>query len=725
MATLILGTVGSLIAGPFGAAAGSLLGRQIDAEIFAPPPREGPRLEDLSISMSSYGHTLARQYGTVRTAGSIIWATDLVEHSETSGGKGKPKTTTYTYSISLAVALSSRPIVGVGRIWADGNLLRGAAGDLKTGGAIRIYTGHADQQVDPLLAADLGQHCSAHRGIAYVVFEDLQLADFGNRIPAMTFEVIAGSGAALAPDLANLAEASAPADLVPDGLTGFSYSRGLIRQVFDLLGNAVRSSCDPASDPLALVAGTAASAQPAPLPEPVVWQDGDFGAASGARRGAAGNATDESVAVRYYDSSRDYQPGLQRSAGRAGHGAERTVEFPGVFSALEAKRLASTIARQRDFEAQTLSWRITELDQEIAPGSIVSAPGIPGLWRIETWEWREGGIELELRRFASYSAAEATSDPGRAWSPRDRAPGETSLRAFELPWDGSGSPDEARIFAAVFATSGYWPGANLYVSKAGSLTHIGNSGPERPVVGELAEGLLPSSALYLEAQASLRLTLEDPDAALGSTDLVGLAGGANRLLVGDEIVQFLTAEQTSPTEWRLAGLLRGRGGTETVAQQLHPAGSPVTVLDNRLASVPTDAIDPGADQLAAIGLAEEDAVFAAIENPGLTLRPLTPVHPRAGRDTAGNLLLCWTRRARGAWSWRDEVDAPLIEQEERYQVGIGPVETPVMQWDVLEPRLLLDVASLASVSAVNAGAPVWVRQVGSHALSYPLLLATL
>lgn len=725
MATLILGTVGSLIAGPFGAAAGSLLGRKIDAEIFAPPAREGPRLEDLSISMSSYGHTLARQYGTVRTAGSIIWATDLVEHSETSGGKGKPKTTTYTYSISLAVALSSRPIVGVGRIWADGNLLRGAAGDLKTGGAIRIYTGHADQQVDPLLAADLGQHCSAHRGIAYVVFEDLQLVDFGNRIPAMTFEVMAGSGAVLAPDLADLARASALDSLVPNGLTGFSYSRGSIRQVFDLLGNAVRSSCDPASDPLALVPSAAASAQPALLPEPVAWQDGDFGAASGARRGAAGHATDESVAVRYYDSSRDYQPGLQRSAGRAGHGAERTVEFPGVFSALEAKRLANTIARQRDFEAQTLSWRITELDQEIAPGSIVSAPGIPGLWRIETWEWREGGIELELRRFASHSTAEASSDPGRAWSPRDRAPGATSLRAFELPWDGSGSPDEARIFAAVSATSGYWPGANLYVSKAGSLTHIGNSGPERPVVGGLAEGLLPSSALHLEAQASLRLTLDDPDAALGSTDIVGLAGGANRLLVGDEIVQFLTAEQTSPTEWRLAGLLRGRSGTETVAQQLHPAGSPVTILDNRLASVPTDAIDPGADQLAAIGLAGEDAVFAAIENPGLTLRPLTPVHPRAGRDAAGNLLLCWTRRARGAWSWRDEVDAPLIEQEERYQVGIGPVETPVMQWDVLEPRLLLDVASLASVSAVNASAPVWVRQVGSHALSHPLLLTTL
>ena len=50
------------------------------------------------------------------------------------GGKGKPKVTTYSYTASFAVALASRPIAGIGRIWADGNLLRGAAGDLKTGG---------------------------------------------------------------------------------------------------------------------------------------------------------------------------------------------------------------------------------------------------------------------------------------------------------------------------------------------------------------------------------------------------------------------------------------------------------------------------------------------------------------------------------------------------------------------------------------------------------------
>ena len=40
--------------------------------------------------------------------------------------------------------------------------------------------GHGDQQPDPLLSSAEGPGMSpAHRGLAYVVFEDLQLADFG------------------------------------------------------------------------------------------------------------------------------------------------------------------------------------------------------------------------------------------------------------------------------------------------------------------------------------------------------------------------------------------------------------------------------------------------------------------------------------------------------------------------------------------------------------------
>ena len=58
-----------------------------------------------------------------------------------SGGKGQPAVVNYSYSASFAVALSSRAAVRVKRIWADGKILRGEAGDFKTETGFRFYPG--------------------------------------------------------------------------------------------------------------------------------------------------------------------------------------------------------------------------------------------------------------------------------------------------------------------------------------------------------------------------------------------------------------------------------------------------------------------------------------------------------------------------------------------------------------------------------------------------------
>ena len=111
MATLVLTAVGNVFGGPIGGAIGATLGQIIDRNLlFKPKGREGPRLTELAVQGSSYGAPIPRLFGTIRVAGSVIWATDLVEHRATSGGKGRPKVTSYSYTASFAVALSSRPI---------------------------------------------------------------------------------------------------------------------------------------------------------------------------------------------------------------------------------------------------------------------------------------------------------------------------------------------------------------------------------------------------------------------------------------------------------------------------------------------------------------------------------------------------------------------------------------------------------------------------------------
>jgi hypothetical protein len=55
---------------------------------------------------------------------------------------------------------------------------------------LRLYRGTEEQLPDSLIVADKGsENVSAHRGLAYVVFERMQLEDYGNRIPQLTFEI--------------------------------------------------------------------------------------------------------------------------------------------------------------------------------------------------------------------------------------------------------------------------------------------------------------------------------------------------------------------------------------------------------------------------------------------------------------------------------------------------------------------------------------------------------
>ncbi|MBO6767073.1 MAG: phage tail protein [Erythrobacter sp.] len=725
MATLVLGAIGTLVGGPLGGAIGATLGRGLDSVIISTPRREGPRLKELAVSTSSYGQPIPALYGTVRVPGTVIWATDLAERRETSGGgKGKPKTTTYSYSVSLAVALSSRPIDGVGRIWADGNLLRGRAGDLKTAGTLRTYTGHSDQRPDPLMAAHIGPHCPAQRGCAYVLFEDLALEDFGNRIPALSFEVFAGSASQMVAEIAQCQGIASHRVTFPE-LSGFVYEGGDLAGMLTLVDSlrpldAVTSDGRIVLDGVGMPAGDIAI-----LPQPSAWEEGEFGREDGMALTRRALPDRVPSALRYYDPSRDYQPGLQRSEGAAPASQGRVIEFPGVLTAADARGLLEQASRRIHYRSEALAWRMGELDPRLGPGRIVRAPGLSGLWRITGWEWRERGVELELIRYVPQSIAAQVADSGTAWSPPDRIAVGSSLRVFELPWDGSGAGGPPQRFAAVGAPTGRWSGASLYRLDGSALVPVGQSGPTRAVGGSLLEELGPSQGLRFESVAVARIVLEDEDSELETATVDAIARGANRLLVGNEIAQFAHAEPEGHGRWRLTGLLRGRGGTEVEALAGHMPGTPVTLIDDRLFALPADLILGIGGGLAAMGLADEEPVVAALENGGRTRRPLFPVHPGAETDGTGGLTLSWTRRARGGWRWLDEVEQPLVEQEEAYEVGLGTPHAPDRLWTVSEPRMQLNSAEISALASLYPDAPFWVRQKGSFALSTPLHLTNI
>jgi hypothetical protein len=232
MAALVLSVagaaVGGAVFGPAGAIAGRIVGaiggNLIDRTLFGGSERNvvGPRLADLDVMASTEGAPIPRVYGRARLAGQVIWATKLEEtvsfHSDTEGGKGGPSattnTTTYNYFANFAVGLCAGPIGRVGRIWADGKPL-----DL-VGLTYRIYTGAESQTQDPLIVArDGAAHTPAYRGLAYIVFERLPLADFGNRIPQLSFELMRPLG--------RLEKMTRAVTLIP-GTTEFGYEPGTV-----------------------------------------------------------------------------------------------------------------------------------------------------------------------------------------------------------------------------------------------------------------------------------------------------------------------------------------------------------------------------------------------------------------------------------------------------------------------------------------------------------------
>jgi hypothetical protein len=214
--TIVGGVIGFLIGGPMGASIGMALGGMVGATLFGPTIK-GPRLNDLKVSSSTYGIAIPEIYGTVRLSTNLIWTTGIKETKKTRrAGKGGPKVETYSYDASFALGLCKGPIREILRIWADSKLIydvsnngtrnplnAGQSGILapvllsfRTGGTkkkrvnLRIYLGNEEQLPDSLIEADKGVgNVSAHRGLAYVVFERLQLEDFGNRIPQFTMEV--------------------------------------------------------------------------------------------------------------------------------------------------------------------------------------------------------------------------------------------------------------------------------------------------------------------------------------------------------------------------------------------------------------------------------------------------------------------------------------------------------------------------------------------------------
>lgn len=706
MATLVLSTVGTVLGGPIGGAIGAFVGQSFDEQLLAPASR-GPRLGDLSVQTSSYGTQIPRIYGAMRVAGSVIWATDLAESDQTTGAKGQPDVT-YSYSVSFAVALSSRPVKAIKRIWADGKLLRGAEGDFKVSTTFRFYDGDEDQDIDPLIASIEGiANTPAHRGLALAVFENLELADFGNRIPFLTFEVVADDEPPITGEI--LADCSAGAIVCNDDrqVVGYAaYGRSIraaaepIVSTYDIRlfddGTQVRSPIDDA--PVSVSAdefGNSADNRQAPRLE---------------RTQAPVSALPATLRLSYYDPDRDYQTGEARASVGEQAGNEAQLEVAAVLSAGDAKALAQQALARQWASRDKLTLRLPPNRTAIEPGARLDLPLNPGSWTVDKCTVDSFVTVVEL--YPSWRpAAILLADTGRVVGDPDIVEQGVALALFETPTLPGNIADGPTVFLAATSAGAGWKRRSVAVTFGNNVVSIPLA-RRKSVLGEAITMLAAAGPWLIDNMNSVEVELIDADQWLTSCDDDALATGVNLALLGDELLQFGSAVSLGGGRFRLSRLLRARGGTE-LAMNGHVAGEVFCLIEP--ASLRSIMVPPWAIG-GAVTATDRNGQSSSIILRGQSVRPISPVELSAQMKADGSLAVSWVRRSRSGSAWIDEVDAPLEEPLEQYRIMVSGA-AGTTELTSASPALTVDAAEL---SILGPGpATVDVRQIGNWAASAP------
>nr|WP_295661302.1 phage tail protein [Polymorphobacter sp.] len=699
MATLILGTVGRALGGPLGGLAGTLVGSVLDQGIFGgSKTRDGPRVANLAVQSAAYGEPLPRIYGRMRVAGALVWTAGMREsRTSTGGGKRGAANNSYSYSASFAVIVSARAIIRVERIWADGKLLRASDGTLIYPATIRSHTGNEGQGVDPLIAAAEGIGVApAYRDRAYVVFEDLPLADYGNRIPNLTFEVVADEGdVAVGAIIQDIASPGLVGGDIGPLLLGFAAARaGSIRatmiQLAEIADLVVREGdtglvLGPGAG-TTILAGALGASEAAAIP------------ALHATR-AASDGIPDALVLGFSDPARDFQPGQQRAVRRSPVLRSEAHDVSAAATATAAKQLAETLLRRaiarRSTAVLAMSWRYATL----RPGDTVSVEGDPDPWRVRRTTITGAVIECEVERVASLPGSAApAADSGRVYAPGDAPNGPTVLHVLDLP-SLDGVAMTPRLLLAAAGPSSGWRRADIVVSRDGGASYAAVATIAGAATMGAAASVLPGGTTDCwDRLSTIDVELLENAMTIDSASEAAVLAGANLALAGDEVFQFARAEALAPRRYRLSVLLRGRRGSEAAIAS-HAAGERFVMLDDRVVGFdpPLDAIG-SPSVLKAVGPGEDIVAVRAVGvvPAGVALRPLSPVALTVTTGPTGDRAIGWIRRSRAGFAWIDGADAPIGEEVEAYRLTVAIDGAVVRTVEVGEASWIYPAASFAA-----------------------------
>lgn len=583
------GTVLGIGAATIGGFIGSKIGGLIDNMLF-PTKVEGPRLNDLSVQVSTYGKPIPRLYGPeVPVAGNVIWSSGLKETPHKQGKGGGPQVTNYSYSTDLAVLLGDRdgmdPIVGIAMLWANGKLIYNS-GLIASGGVVgaspigeqwngagfdpmgyfqasnqthavyeslTVYPGDFQQLPDPTIEAVKGVgNVSAYRGSAYFVLKNLQLADYGNRPPNLVALVVAheritsGQIARHICYLSGLDNDRISSIFINDEVRGYAIGTatdgvsalqplalGFNFDCCDVGGDLRFTPRDwgvvaviPADDLGAYAYGESSPA------ESVQWTRGRE---TGLPREAA---------VTFLDPEMDYQSNTATARRAAGNAQNNlSTQLPLTADADLGQRTADRLLWEAWNKRQNATAQVDDKWYFIEAGkkyAFATPAGFEPLHLSRRTRGENGVIDMALSRdrLEVYSSTN-TGARGNPLANEVSLPGETELILLDIPILRDVDDDPGFYFAVSAASTG-WRGADVLrsLTLGGEYDEVAPMGIRSAVgdiTGTVPDGVTPgdaTSAFAFDDVNVIRVTLHDPNLTLESVDDEAIFAGSNAFFMG-------------------------------------------------------------------------------------------------------------------------------------------------------------------------------------------------
>lgn len=563
-------------------------------------------------------------------------------------------------------------------------------------GKIAFYPGSSYQLPDPTIEADKGAgNTPAYRGTVYAVLTDLQLADYGNSIPNLEFEVIYLDGNSAR---SIIAEISNKAGLEPtqysidtkldDIVNGYVLARQstaiaaiqplMNAYAFDAVenGGQIRFT-KRGKSPIAAIEAHEMAAR----------QRTDGGADDTATFVRAPESSMPKVAtVTYKDLERDYQDNTQLAEREGGDARNNINEQLAItLDNNTARKIVDRLLWESWVGRLSARFKVSDKWSFLKPSDVVTIKlaGVMSPFRIVNFtRGFDGIIEANAILEDPFIYDGATSGTSATIPEQEvQFVGDTIVYCFNAPLIYPNESDSSFNYS-VDATETGWRGGFVYRSLDDvSYSEIYNTGT-RNTTGFVTDALPNASSDYWDRVNKLTVTLNYQEHELESLPEEDVLNGKNAFWLGakdgsvGEVIQFANATlvSASPKVYELSDLLRGRIGTEHYTDS-HSSDDIFVLFESGLMATTDFGVTDWDKRrfYKGVSIYQSDGdIFNSQEftNTGEKARPLSPVHAIANRDSSNNMTITWVRRSRGLVPEIGYGEVPLNETTELYEIDV-------------------------------------------------------